>query len=95
MISCRISDREYDNRDLAGRLARPRRGDRARRLSASGRPLLRRHGDLLGPAAIGVLAVACCGLLPAVVVLVSAAGLAALLVGRRRARRSGAPEDGP
>jgi Flp pilus assembly protein TadB len=111
MISFRISDREYDSRELAHGLGPPRRGDRARRPSASARPLLTRHGDLLGAAVIGVLAIACCGLLPAVVVLVSAAGLAALvgagvallvaaaaavalLVGRRRARRSCAPGDG-
>jgi len=72
---------------------------------------LTRRGDLFGIAAVGVLTVACCGLLPAVVVLVGAVGLApllgvasvliaaagvavALLVGRRRARRCCAREDG-
>jgi hypothetical protein len=75
MISWGIGDREYDNCGSACRREPPRR------LPADPGRLLTRRGDVLGPAVIGVVAVACCGLLPAVVVLVSAGGLAALLGG--------------
>jgi hypothetical protein len=38
-----------------------------------------RRGELLGGVGLGLLALACCGLLPVVVAFLGAAGLAALL----------------